>query len=1383
VALVMDDALEVVEGELVAGRYCIEAYVAKGGMGVVYRAFDRSEGRSVALKRLTADADLRRRTRMFEREFHALAGLKHPRIIEVYDYGVDERGAYYTMELLDGRDLRERAPLPYSIACRYLRDVASSLALLHARNLLHRDLSPRNVRITSDERAKLIDFGALSNFGRCRTVVGTAPCVPPEAVHGHELDQRADLYSLGALSYWVLTGRHAFDVHTLGELELAWRSPPRPPSEFARALGVLPEIPRALDDLVLSLLSRNPLARPASAGEVIARLTTIGDLLPDREPLSALSYLQSGHNVGRARERAELRRRLRAALSGKGSAVMILAEPGMGTAHCLSDLALEARLLGATAVLVDAAAQHGAYGVAEQLVAKLLAAQPEKARNAMDCDADALARFLPRAGSGIPTPRRASVGRDRGGADPRELRLRTQHALHGWLERLSEAVPLLLAVHNLEHADDNSLSLFAALAAEVGERRMLLTLACDPDARAEAPDALASLRALAKSIPLRGLTLDEVRALVSVTFGDIPNTERLVSWLHGLTSGKPQACHDLLLHLTERGVIRFTDGVWTLPHELSPHDLPADLGQVLEQRIAQLSADARRLALALCVHNGPLSVERCLALAELERVPSPLRCVTELEQRGILIADEENLRFSHTALLEAARRQLSAAERLRLHAQLGMLLSRASTSEDPEAQLVAAFHLLRGGDEQRGAHMLAEAGRALAFDPDGIPSAIPALEAALAVFSKQHRSARVLARVLGPLVLCGFYRDRGVLERYGDQAADLMQRALGLRFARRLRPLLGGRLATWLGLLAGLGDHVLAYGPRRGALGFRESLTIYVTAVAALTGHGAITLDAPRARRLAELLEPFRFLGSDHGAAITYRYLHALSRMPEDRVAKTLVHCRAVLARVEAAQPIDELPADARELLRGTLHYTCGTLETFREDPQALRHAELLDGMGAKLFELFANQIRANYYGLRGEEELAESFRRKVELYAVQAGSGWQADLWSPASAAVYYNLAEDLVGLRRVTAQLERLAGDVPSLRAHLQLAVAAHCSALGDADGAYRTRGAVMGAFEPRGFISWSAAQAAQMRDLAALGKLEEARQLGLDALALYDAEDRSVSALITPLVARLAVVEAQLGELDIAQARLTEYCVELGERGGPITRGTLHEAQLQLALLAGDMIAAREQLAHMDRWFRPTDNPALIARCERRRRQLDVRQGNARAATETDARGHAASATELVRQALQSAASDEQRWQRALTLLLEHVGGTRGCLARHTAGRLHCLAAVERGELTDQERARLLSAIACQERSELEATVAMPVLTSNPSIASGLRETEDLERVLLFTTRAGDGVPGVALIGVRRGAVAGSVGALLQALGEALCEPSVSEAVTHAPSGSAQ
>src|SRR5690349_5219242 len=120
-------------GQCIRERYLVEATIGKGGMAVVYRAKDLATGRSIALKQLT-----------------------HPRIIEVYAFGVEEQAPFYTMELLDGGDLRERCPLNWTDACAVAYDICSSLALLHSRRLVHRDVSPRNVRCTRDGLAKLI---------------------------------------------------------------------------------------------------------------------------------------------------------------------------------------------------------------------------------------------------------------------------------------------------------------------------------------------------------------------------------------------------------------------------------------------------------------------------------------------------------------------------------------------------------------------------------------------------------------------------------------------------------------------------------------------------------------------------------------------------------------------------------------------------------------------------------------------------------------------------------------------------------------------------------------------------------------------------------------------------------------------------------------------------------------------------------------------------------------------------------------------------------------------------------------------------------------------------------------------------------------------------
>jgi serine/threonine protein kinase len=169
----------------IGGRYVVEDALGRGGMGSVYRVRDAKTGQRVALKRAGARAPVKARTRraLLEREFHTLAQLKHPRIIEVYDFGIDDDGPYYTMELLDGADLEKAGPLPWRTACSLLCDIASSLAILHSRGLLHRDVSGRNVRQTADGRAKLIDFGSMISRSPCncaRPIARRAPTPQPK---------------------------------------------------------------------------------------------------------------------------------------------------------------------------------------------------------------------------------------------------------------------------------------------------------------------------------------------------------------------------------------------------------------------------------------------------------------------------------------------------------------------------------------------------------------------------------------------------------------------------------------------------------------------------------------------------------------------------------------------------------------------------------------------------------------------------------------------------------------------------------------------------------------------------------------------------------------------------------------------------------------------------------------------------------------------------------------------------------------------------------------------------------------------------------------------------------------------------------------------------
>ncbi|MES1239776.1 MAG: serine/threonine-protein kinase, partial [Chloroflexota bacterium] len=187
-------------GETLGGRYRLIELLGQGGMATVHRATDLVLEQQVALKQLTLSATAPDRAHvvaLFEREFHTLAQLKHPHVIGVFDYGLQsDLAPFYTMELLDGGDLRERSPLPWREVCRLMFDVCSAVALLHSRRLLHRDITPRNIRCTQSGVAKLIDFGAMSPMSAGGSeVVGTPAFTAPETLQRLALDARTDLYS------------------------------------------------------------------------------------------------------------------------------------------------------------------------------------------------------------------------------------------------------------------------------------------------------------------------------------------------------------------------------------------------------------------------------------------------------------------------------------------------------------------------------------------------------------------------------------------------------------------------------------------------------------------------------------------------------------------------------------------------------------------------------------------------------------------------------------------------------------------------------------------------------------------------------------------------------------------------------------------------------------------------------------------------------------------------------------------------------------------------------------------------------------------------------------------------------------------------------------
>ena len=254
--------------------YRVEGIAGRGGMGVVYKATQLGLDRPVALKVVAAGllGDPRIRER-FLRESRAAAAIEHPNVIPIHDYGECHGRAYIAMRFVDGDDLRERVtatgPLAPEHAAAIVAHVADALDAAHDAGLVHRDVKPANILLGAHDQVYLSDFGlashALSEGGLTSPGgwVGTMDFMAPEQIRGEPVDRRADIYALGCVLHFALTGQAAYPRETdEARLWAHLHAAPPEPSQL------VPGVSAAFDEVVRRALEKRPEARPASAGEL-----------------------------------------------------------------------------------------------------------------------------------------------------------------------------------------------------------------------------------------------------------------------------------------------------------------------------------------------------------------------------------------------------------------------------------------------------------------------------------------------------------------------------------------------------------------------------------------------------------------------------------------------------------------------------------------------------------------------------------------------------------------------------------------------------------------------------------------------------------------------------------------------------------------------------------------------------------------------------------------------------------------------------------------------------------------------------------------------------------------------------------------------------------
>ncbi len=645
------------------GRYEVLEPIARGGMASVMAVRDPRSGERLALKLLLPLASAEESRSRFRREFRALSRLTHPNVLRVHEWGLHGDRPWFTMELLEGHDLREevdrlRELAPEARAARVesiVRGVARALAYIHDRGMIHRDVTPGNIHISADGSPRLMDFGVVKEMGAELTavgeVVGTVAYMPPEQIRGDAIDARADLYALGAVMYLLLTGKRPFSAHTIhGYMEKHLNAIPARPSTLD------PSIPTHLEDICLRLLEKDPKDRYASATHL---LYVLGDADVEAESTDAFSPRM----VGRSPQKATLREAVQdAAARVKGRALLLTAPLGMGKTRLLELGALWGRKHGLPVAVGRCRIQDRPFGAFVGVYRALIA-------------------------DGTRTP--APVLRDVFGPLDESKQWERYAVISAFRELVLAAAPCVIVIDDLERADPATVELLTYLirnTLELAEEPVVFLLGHDSHETTlrRQVEALPSVEAL----ELHPLDRLEVEELVVGVLGGGEAALTLAERMFRESDGSPAFIADMLRGLKEDGLIIDGPGGgaagWRLTLDASQITrsrlpMPASLRQALQDRLAPLPPNAHEVGRTLALARARLDLDTLLAVCRLDE-DAIMEALDDLVDAGIVqehrVGDVEQVELSHGRFRDVFLDMWEPTARRSAHQRVGEALER-----------------------------------------------------------------------------------------------------------------------------------------------------------------------------------------------------------------------------------------------------------------------------------------------------------------------------------------------------------------------------------------------------------------------------------------------------------------------------------------------------------------------------------------------------------------------------------------------------------------------------------------------------------------------------------------------------------------------------------